>query len=272
MALTSRVQQLHPGPILSTGPFWIRLRQNDYTLGWVSKPVTKKGKDATTSTEQLDARLTEIERKLDRLKALYETYFMGVERTAPSVPRREANRLILEIQQEYIGNASMRFRLQSILQRWVLFTTYWNRTMREIEAGTYRRDVARAQRHLAQRGGAITEHEAIALGIPQNRVKAFVERQQKMVKPGATAQARSTPATPAIPGVNDREMEALYRKYLDTHSQAKDPRPALTFDKIKDRLRTQVPRILADRNCSKVRLDVAVEDGKVRLKAFPVDE
>ena len=48
-------------------------------------------------------------------------------------------------------NATMRFRFQSLLQRWVLMTTYWNRTMREIEMGTYRRDLDKAHRHLAAR-------------------------------------------------------------------------------------------------------------------------
>ena len=40
------------------------------------------------------------------------------------------------MQQIPIGNASMRFRFQTLLQRWVLMTTYWNRTLREIESGT----------------------------------------------------------------------------------------------------------------------------------------
>src|SRR5262245_33323689 len=105
---------------------------------------------------------------------------MGVERMPPNVPRRELNRLVLETQQVPIHNASLRFRFQGILQRWVLLTTYWNRTLREIEAGTYRRDLAKAQRHLAERGGVITEEDAIRLGIPAARARAFVARQQRL--------------------------------------------------------------------------------------------
>lgn len=241
--------------------------------------MKKGGKSA--SHEEIESHLEELERKLDRLRGLYESFFMGIERSAPNVPRRELNRLIVEMQQEHIAKATLRFRFQSLLQKWVLFTTYWNRTMREIEAGTYRRDVARAQRHLAERGGAISEEDAIRLGIPANRAKAFVERIQRQAQRTGAAPAEAKPERPSapapaprpetIPGLAD-DVQAVYTRYLETHRKAGDPRPALTLEKIAERLRAQVPRILAERKCSKVRLDVAVEDGKVRLKAWPVAE
>src|SRR5262249_7832546 len=68
------------------------------------------------SEESIEARLGERERKLDRLRGLYESFFMGVERSPPNVARREMNRLILEMQQEPISNASLRFRFQSMIQ------------------------------------------------------------------------------------------------------------------------------------------------------------
>src|SRR3954471_7002543 len=96
--------------------------------------ASKRGaQSVTVSAEELEARIGEMERKLDRLRALYESFFMGIERAPPNVPRREMNRLILELQQEPIANSSMRFRFQAVLSRWVLMTAYWNRTLREIE-------------------------------------------------------------------------------------------------------------------------------------------
>jgi hypothetical protein len=273
---------------------------------WVAKKLTK-----SDGAEALDARIGEIERKLDRLRGLYESFFIGVERAPPNVPRREMNRLILELQQEPISNSSLRFRFQTIQQRWVLFTAYWNRTLREIEMGTFRRDLARAQRHLADKGGVISEQEAIALGIPAPRAKAFAERQQRLAAaragnapaqpaaapaataagpdaaaPAATATANRpaagpaaskapaprAAAEPAIPGVTDADISALYRRYVDTHRKTGDPKPPLTLDKIRERLRTQIPKVLAERNCRRVTLEVAVEGGKVRLRAWPVVE
>jgi hypothetical protein len=237
----------------------------------------------------LEGRIEQMEHKLDRLRGLYESFFLGVERAPPNVPRRDMNRLILEMQQEQIANASLRFRFQAIMQRWVLFTAYWNRTMREIESGTFRRDVARAQRHLAEKGRALTEQEAIAIGIPAGRARAFVDRQQKIqaLREGRSGRA-SNPSLPAmttsaaapppgarpvdIPGVNDGDIENVYRRYMEAHRQTQDTRPALSLDKIRERLRLQIPKVLADKNCHRVKLDVAVEDGKVRLKAWPVKD
>lgn len=245
--------------------------------------MKKLAKGADTP-ESIEGRIGEMERKLDRLRGLYESFFMGIERAPPNVARRDLNRLLLEMQQEPISNASMRFRYQAMMQRWVLMTAYWNRTLREIESGTYRRDVARAQRHLAEKGRALTEQEAIAIGIPAGRAKAFVERQQKMQaarngRSPAGAAARAVAAAPAaartpeplapIPGVRETEIEAVYRRYRDAHQRVGDPRPPLSLDNIRERLRLQIPKVLADRNCRRVTLDVAVEDGKVRLKAWP---
>lgn len=243
--------------------------------------LKKKGK-SEVEREVLEARLEDLERKLDRLRGLYESFFMGIERAPPNVPRRELNRLVIETQQIMITNASLRFRFQSILQRWVLFTTYWNRTLREMEAGTYRRDVARAQRHMADKVGTITEEDALRLGIPASRVKAFIERQNRLAAvrgAGAGGGVVKRPGAPAgpgqpvgdIPGISD-DIQGVYQRYLDTHRRVGDPRPALTLDKITERLRAQVPKILAEKNCRKVKLDIAVEDGKVRLKAWPVGD
>jgi len=113
------------------------------------------------------------------MRGLYESFFMGIERSPPEVLRRDINRQILEMQQVTISNSSLRFRYQALTQRWVLLITYWNRTMREIEAGTFSRDLAKAKRHMASKGtSAVTLEEALAMGIPASRAKAFVAHQQ----------------------------------------------------------------------------------------------
>src|SRR4051794_36766693 len=158
---------------------------------------------------------------MERLRTLYESFFLGVERQPPNVPRREMNRLMLELQQDPISNSSMRFRFQTLMQRWVLFTAYWNRTLREIEAGTYRRDVARAQRHLAEKGGVMTEQEAINIGIPAVRAKAFVERQQRLASLRGPRPGAQLPAAPATD-----ESAAATAPATATPGQAAAPTPA----------------------------------------------
>lgn len=253
--------------------------------------------------EGIETRIGEMEKKIERLRSMYESFFMGVERIPPNTARREMNRMMLEMQQVLISNSSLRFRFQSLSQKWVLHITYWNRTMREIEAGTFRRDVARTQRHLAERGGAITEEEALALGIPKNRVKAFVARHQRLSskKTGTALPSPSPPAPPqvapaagraqpppvpasarrspspdttaiaALPGLTDIDFESAYRHYVDAHKKLGTESEALPKEKIRARLGKQLPKILEEQKCQRVQLDVAVEGDKVRLRAWPAD-
>ncbi len=260
-------------------------------------------KSAVTVGEDLDARFDDIERRLERLRGLYESFFMGVERTPPAVPRRELNRLFVEMQQETIKNATQRFRFNSLSQRWVLLTTYWNRTLREIEAGTYRRDIEKAQRRMAKTGGDISAQDAIAMGIPAGRVKAFLGRQQHLrarqqsvstsegssipatvtasasvptaaslspTVPSAAASAPAATASAALVGVTDDEARDFFRRYVDAHKEIGAPAVAVTFDQMRQRLAREVPKILLDKGCSRVSLDVVVTDGKVRLRAKPI--
>jgi hypothetical protein len=226
--------------------------------------------------EAIDARLDELGRKMDRLRSLYESFFMGSDRVPPNAPRRELNRLMLEMQQTPISNPTLRFRFQTLQQRWVLFTTYWNRTMQEIEAGTYRRDLQRAHRHLAARGGSISEQEALALGIPASRVKAFVGRQSKLAESRKPATEPSAPlptpppASPepkAIPSprLSEEQLQSFYRRYAEAHQKTGTPLRA-TAEQLRDRLE----KLLAGQTFAKFELDVAVEGGKVKVRARPV--
>ena len=262
-----------------------------------------------TSREGIDARLEEMERKLERMRGLYESFFMGIERSPPDVLRRDVNRQILEMQQVTISNSSLRFRYQALTQRWVLLITYWNRIMREIEAGTFSRDLAKAKRHMASKGTtAVTLAEALAMGIPKSRAKAFVAHQQAAqerlaaaaglktaaagavpaqkasAQPGAEA---SKPAAPAaqtttepsggpppipLPGLSEAEMQEAYRRYSEAHKQVGTAEPTPPLSKLRQRLAKQLPQILSANNCSRVRLEIAVDDGKVRLRAWPVKD
>jgi len=262
------------------------------------------------SRDAIDARLTEMERKLERMRGLYESFFMGIERSPPEVVRRDLNRQILEMQQVPISNASLRFRYQALTQRWVLLITYWNRTMREIEAGTFSRDLAKAKRHMAQTGtSAVTLEEALAMGIPEKRAKAFVAHQQAelsrraskaQTKAAATsaapAQAAGSPAPaggpeakvappapeaaseesegppPPLPGLAEAEMQDAYRRYLEAHQKTGAANPPPSMNRLRRRLAKQLPQVLSANNCSRVRLEIAVDDGKVHLRAWPVKE
>lgn len=94
---------------------------------------------------EIEELINELETRVDRLRALYEQYFMGIEKMEPQVPRKDVERRIQLIRREQIRNTALRFRFQMILQRYNTYQTYWLRICREIEEGTYKRDVLRAK-------------------------------------------------------------------------------------------------------------------------------
>ena len=105
-----------------------------------------------TTSEDIAEVLKELENKVERLKVLYEQYFMGIEKMEPQVARKEVTRTMLTLQQQYIRNTALRFKFNTMLQKWQLYITYWNRTLREIENGTYVRHLQKAKRKAEREG------------------------------------------------------------------------------------------------------------------------
>ena len=67
-------------------------------------------------------------------------------------------------------------------------------------------------------------------------------------------------------------MQDAYRRYSEAHKQAGASEPPPSLSKLRQRLAKQLPQILSANNCSRVRLEIAVDDGKVRLRAWPVKD
>src|SRR5688572_2437471 len=102
------------------------------------------------TAEELDLALEDLEVRLERLRALYEQYFLGFEKIEPQVARKDVDRRIYVMRREKIRNTGKRFKLQTLIQRYNTFQQYWQRICREIENGTYKRHVLRAERQLSK--------------------------------------------------------------------------------------------------------------------------
>lgn len=147
-------------------------------------------------TEQLDNAIDDLEVRLERLRSLYEQYFLGIEKIEPSVARKDVDRRIWQLRREKIRNTARRFRLQQIVQRYNTFQQYWQRICREIENGTYRRHLLRAER---------------ALGTPPMTIAA---RRR-------SGQARSSrPPASDVVSQTEAELGALLDSQVDSLAQA----------------------------------------------------
>jgi hypothetical protein len=95
---------------------------------------------------ELETALEELETRLERLRSLYEQYFLGIEKVPPMVVRADVERRMWALRKEQIHNTAKRFKLQTIVQRFNTFQQYWQRICREIENGTYSPHLARARK------------------------------------------------------------------------------------------------------------------------------
>jgi hypothetical protein len=113
---------------------------------------------------ELDAMLEELRTKIERVRVLYEQFFMGTERTPPLSARKEVVRLVHVISQSRIRKAAPKFRFQSLVQRFNSHKAYWTRTEREIEMGTFKRGSARVRKAQPEREDSVltvSDHLAI---------------------------------------------------------------------------------------------------------------
>jgi len=101
--------------------------------------------------EQIDLNIGELETRLDRLRALYEHYFMGIERIEPSVARKDVERRLADLRKARFQSTAQRFKFQTIVQRYNTMQQHWSRICREIELGTFRRHRLRAEQTYASR-------------------------------------------------------------------------------------------------------------------------
>lgn len=138
--------------------------------------------------KELEATIDEFQRKLERLRVLYEQYFMGIEKREPLVVRKDVVRVMRLLEQQTIRNTSYRFRFRNLVQKFNVYKTYWSRTLRRIEAGTYHRDVARLNRRLRQQGAEL-EGDLQHAGALENAIRQAAQKQRR-----SAAEIRGKPA------------------------------------------------------------------------------
>ena len=108
--------------------------------------------------KEFEIMLSDAEVQLSRIKHLYEQWFQGIERIEPQIPRKQFDRSLHELRKVKPRNTALRFRFQTLIQRYTTLQTYWRRIGRQIEEGTYRRDLLRARRR-REAARAEREHE-----------------------------------------------------------------------------------------------------------------
>jgi hypothetical protein len=102
--------------------------------------ATKNAGDIRTSKDQQEAELEELAQRIDKLRVAFDRFFMGLERLPPLADQAALERDVRRSQLRQVRKTSVKFRFQNLQARLVTYASYWNRILRMIEEGTFKRD------------------------------------------------------------------------------------------------------------------------------------
>ena len=64
--------------------------------------------------QEFELVLNDLETRVDRLRALYENWFRGYEKTEPQVARKDVERRVYGLRKELPRNTALRFRYHQL--------------------------------------------------------------------------------------------------------------------------------------------------------------
>lgn len=228
----------------------------------------------------VDELLGALDKKLDRCKHLYDQYFQGFEKRPPTIVVKEIVRMMHEIEQLDIRRAGPLFRLRSLVQRWSIYRTMWNRTMREIELGTYKPLLERMARKLKKDG--VDAKALRGVRSPQDLEKALKktlagEEAAAKDRPDAAAQspperpaapvAPSLPISPSLPGPSPDRVRQLFDEFVASRHRTGESVDSLRMESFAAKIEKQVPDLVRKNGAAAVDFRVVVKDGRTILQA-----
>lgn len=210
----------------------------------------------------IEEMLGETETKLERLRALYEQYFQGIERTEPQLLRTSFERMMAVLLRQQTRNTALRFRVQNLQQRYTTLKTYWSRVLRQIEEGTYRPHRVRAKRLYEADKPAPGDRQAVgdrpAAGDRQGATPAHAAAARTNEPPQTRPGAASGGQVPLD------HLHELHAKFV--HAQTSHGAAPIAYATLERKVQALLPDLRRKHGDRDLRFDVVVKNGKVGLR------
>ena len=185
----------------------------------------------------IEEELDELEIKINRLKIEYDQYFLGVLKREPYVLRGDVQKTIHRYLSQPPSQARLKFRFNTLCARYQSYRQLWGRTIRQIEAGTYR---------------------------PHNF------RSQLQDRPGEASPSAGAPSPPKKTGAGTRAVDQLYEALSDARQKTGEGMRGLTREKLSEIVRQQTRELRTQHGSGKIRFKVVIEGTRARLRATVV--
>jgi hypothetical protein len=206
-----------------------------------------------TAAQQHKDILDAYHARIEDMQKRFTLYFMGIEKRGPFEDREALAKELRRIRGESSRwSTGDRFRMNQLQNRFSTYDRMWQRTIQEMENGTYRRDVNRLKRKAAEEADAPAAGGADGATAPPETVRAAP----------APRQAQNDD------GLGEDRVRRLYNVYMQAKKRTGEA-TNLTYESLRAQLEKQIPAIKAKHNCASVDFKVVMKDGKAMLKAVP---
>lgn len=190
----------------------------------------EQGKSDTPAT-QAEVRLliVELEEKIETLRIQYEQFFSGLLKLPPDKLNQTVQRELREMQRAPLRNSALNFKIRAVKTRYQTLATYWQRVFQARDAGTYSKDVFKANL----------------------REQAQYEEQRAQTGAGKT----------------ERAFKELFQSYQSALEQATGKAQKLDYSTFQKTILQRSRELKQKSGGKKVSFKVVVKDGKVTLQA-----
>jgi len=191
-----------------------------------------------------DDELDKLEEDIRKLKNKYDQFFAGILKVPPNFERHQIETFIHELNKQKMRDGTRRFRFSTIMSRFNQYRELWARRIREREEGPL--DFRRRQK---------------AMSAPHDAAPAL---------PRVTSPA-SDPYVKMAPGGNGDEVRRLYEE-IERENQKLGKPAGLTLEQLASMIQKQTEIVRAKYHVNHVAFRVETVDGKVKLKAKPLQD
>jgi hypothetical protein len=194
-----------------------------------------------------DDELDKLEEDIRKLKNKYDQFFNGIMKLPPQQERRNIEVYLHELSRQKMRDNTRRFRFNTLLTRYNQFREMWARKTREREEGPL--DFRRRQ--------AVMTADGPPPPPPPDDARVTSPRPDPYVK--------------VAPETNGEEVRRLYDEIEREHLKM-GKLPPITIEQLGQMVRKQSEVVRSRYNVNSVAFRVETVDGKVKLKAKPLQD
>ena len=195
-----------------------------------------------------DEELDRLEEDIRKLKNKYDQFFTGITRMPPQHERHLLEVAIFEIGKQKMRESSRRFRYNQLLSRYNQYRELWGRKMREREEGPL--DFRRRQAALNEPSAPPPPQQNTGARVTSGNSDSYVKLSTES---------------------NGEAIRDLFNQIENEHRKL-GKNPTLTFEQLRNMVEKQSEQVRTRYNVNVVGFRVDVVDGKVKLKAKPIQE